>query len=107
MSAPGDKEETVSKGKKNIYVCGHCGVEIVTEAVVDGKGLMPFVAKCDMCGRLLLSSFCDVDQSQKPTHEWYKQNPTERADIAKTPHGVAMLRDHVDRGGLLLREIVK
>lgn len=91
------------RGKKNVYTCGKCGEKMVTVDLDDG--VAPFMTDCAKCGGFMTSAFYAVDQSLLSTHEWYSPGPNERARMAKTARGLGTLRDHVNRGGLLLREI--
>lgn len=93
----------VSKGKKNVYTCGHCGAKTVTIDV--DEGVTPFMIDCDECGKLMTSSFYKVDQDLEPTHEWYRPNEEKRKQLATSLAGFALLREYVDRGGLILRKV--
>lgn len=89
------------QGKKNIYVCQLCFGHIVT--VDTDHGTTPFMIECkvtDGCRGLMESSFYRVfDQRIKPSHEWYKPEAAEVAE--KSVH----IKQHVEMGGLLLREV--
>ncbi len=92
--------QTTDRPRLNVYTCsaGHQTVTIDRD-----KGTTPFMIGCvesgRLCNRDAMSSCYQVDQSLVPTHEWYA--PTERQ--AKRLHPAE--RDHVERGGLLLRRI--
>lgn len=86
--------------KKNIYTCEGCGAHIVTVDVDDGT--TPYLTPCTEtsgCGRLMRSSLYRVDQNMKPSHEWYR--PSSTAEFSQHT------RDHVEKGGLLLRRITQ
>lgn len=90
------------KGKKNIYVCpkGHNTVTIDTD-----EGVTPFMLRCRQkdddgkhnCTEMARSSMYQVDQNITAEYEWYKPdnlkgfNPEEK--------------DHIRRGGLIIRKI--
>lgn len=90
----------------NVYMCSKKH-RLVTVDVA--KGVTPFTVPCrvDGCeeftrsgfyGRLYGVGFLQGLGSCQPTHEWYSPAPDEREDLSDWE------RDHVDRGGLLLRE---
>ncbi len=85
----------------NVYVCPKCKGETITINAVDG--LTPFLIKCRSVGgcheEMAQSSFYRVDQNLIPTYEWYRPD---QAELAGLDEGV---RDHVQRGGLILRRI--
>lgn len=86
----------MGKGHNNTYVCPR-GHRTVTVALEDG--VTPFMLKCRSrgCNEFGQSSFfADECQREKPTHEWYKPD----LDAEKLSEEE---RDHVERGGLLLR----
>lgn len=91
-----------NQGKINVYICS-CGAEMVTRDVDDG--VTPFMTDCEKCGKFMQSSFYKVDQGLQPTHEWYRPGPEMRKKLSTSLAGFKLLRDHVDRGGLILREI--
>ena len=88
-------------GKKNIYVCQTCFGHIVTRDVCDG--VTPFMLKCRAtqdCNGSMESSFYRVfRQDIRASYEWYSPDLPERASLS---HGV---REHVAKGGLLLRAV--
>ncbi len=93
------------KGKLNIYTCEMCKGTLVT--IDRDEGVTPFLTACrepgckDAKGRpsLAQSSMYRVSQHLFPSHEWYRPNAIERARLSPGT------RDHVDNGGLILREI--
>ena len=112
--------------KLNIYTCNTCGGRIVTVDLVEGT--TPFMVGCRVtehdaklranedglaieelrglwdtlkCKGDMYSSFYRVPpDAPEPTWEWYKPDAKE---YAKLP--LVTRRDHVDKGGLLLRRI--
>lgn len=103
MSSP-EKEIMEQKQAINIYVCRSCGKETVTINDVDGT--TPFMILCtdETCQSGVANSrFYPPSAQQKlPTHEWYRPSQEELA--AK---GDEILSEHVQRGGLVLREITE
>ena len=96
-----------SEGKINAYRClgssvmfpkgksGGCGYRMVT---IDREtGVTPFLTQCPNCQGEAQSSMYRVPAGLQPTHEWYRPDSLE----GLPPHS----RDHVLKGGLLLREI--
>lgn len=84
------------KGKKNIYTCSTCGAKIITVDL--DEGTTPMFLSCRAtpnCAGRMSSAMYQVDQTQQPTHEWYK--PTGKVRGA--------FREHVERGGLLIRVV--
>lgn len=61
------------------------------------EGVTPFMVKCGNCGRMAFSKMYRIAVDIAPTHEWYRPDET-----AELPEGT---REHVARGGLLLRPI--
>lgn len=85
-------------GRKNIYTCTSCGAHIVTED--RDEGVTPFMIACripaPICGGMMQSSMYYVfDQRMLAGWEWYKPTAVEVLTDGE--------RDHVERGGLLLR----
>lgn len=85
-------------GKKNIYTCDKCFGHIVTVDV--DQGVTPFMLKCRatlFCDGVMQSSMYRVfDQRMKAAFEWYRP-----CVLELVPENA---RDHVAKGGLLLRE---
>jgi hypothetical protein len=93
-----------AKGAINVYVCQTCGGRITTRN--RDAGTTPFIVRCrstEGCSGDMFSSFYRVDQLQAPTHEWYR--PTSAGERKKLED--PGLCDHVERGGLLLRELAE
>lgn len=103
------------KGKLNVYICpaGHQTVTVDRD-----EGTTPFMTGCTMlgCEQTATSHFYRVPQTLKATHEWFAPTPEELEVFCKSAverlrpkwgpaaDGVAdNIRDHVTRGGLLLR----
>ncbi len=84
-----------NSSRKNAYECGQCGSYIVT---VDLEpGVTPFMVSCGTCGAGATSKFYRVHASLTPTHEWYRPEAFD---------GLSRWAiDHVEKGGLLLRQI--
>lgn len=87
------------KGCKNIYVCERCSGHIVTVDLEDG--VTPFLIRCEAtyaCEGMMKSSFYRVqDQTIRASHEWYRPTIVMHIDQWE--------REHVAKGGLLLRKI--
>jgi hypothetical protein len=86
--------------KINTYRCDTCRKQIVV-AHVD-EGVTPMFLLCratPLCPGRMTSAMYRCDQTLEPTHEWYK--PT------KLPPKGSVMRQHVQMGGLLLREKAK
>ena len=88
-------------GKRNIYVCEQCFGHVVTVDLVEG--VTPFMMECRAtagCKGAMQSSFYRVfDQRMKPAFEWYKPDAAEMATLKPWS------KEHVDKGGLLIRQI--
>lgn len=85
------------KGRINQYTCEVCGGVITT--IDRDDGTTPMILNCRAtpgCPGTSISSMYRVDQTLTPDHEWYKP--------ARLPRN-RNLRDHVERGGLLIRPI--
>lgn len=93
-----DKARTTDQ-RLNIYTCTECRGHIVTKDV--DEGVTPFMISCEAkidCLGAMESSFYRVwDQRIAPSHHWYKPGPAEHAAL------IPGYREHVDKGGLLLR----
>lgn len=88
------------KGKKNRYVCNCCQGEIVT-IDIDG-GVTPYLLLCRAtpgCRGAMLSQWYQGAESLEPGWEFYHPEPEEYSRLARN------YKEHVDKGGLLLREI--
>jgi hypothetical protein len=83
-------------GQINAYVCGSQHAVWTRNA---DDGTTPFIIRCPVpeCGREARSAFYRVPQDVDTSHEWYR--PTDLRGL--TPGE----RDHVGRGGLLLRQV--
>lgn len=86
------------KHRLNIYTCDECRRHIVTRDIE--HGVSPFMIGCEAtpgCKGMMRSSMYRVfDQTMAETHHWYR------------PESLELLgdweRDHVEKGGLLLRK---
>ncbi len=87
---------TEQAGMVNAYLCGN--QHAVWTLNVD-DGTTPFIIRCPVpdCGGESRSSFYRVSQDVETSHEWYRPASTR----GLTPGE----RDHVQRGGLLLRQV--
>lgn len=89
--------------KLNAYECDGesfkgtkgCGSYIVT--IDRHPGVTPFMLKCGNCGGFAHSKMYRVQPDLTPTHEWYR--PEKASDVP------LLARDHVAKGGLVLRAI--
>ncbi len=97
------------QGKKNRYTCERDPKHVVTTVDRDA-GTTPFMIACETCKNagfagktyrypMMVSSMYRVPQGYPATHEWYAPDKAERD--RETP----AVRQHIDMGGLLLREI--
>lgn len=88
------------KDQLNAYTCRKCGGQITTIDRDEGTTFFGIGCKATIeCDGVMYSSFYRVDQTMKPSWEWYKPEPREMYGKS------AGLRHHVQLGGLLLREI--
>jgi hypothetical protein len=81
--------------KINTYTCpkGHVTVTIDRE-----YGVTPMMLGCQQnCTEMARSGWYRVSQDLKPEYEWYKPKTTKGLNINE--------KDHVERGGLLLKKI--
>lgn len=89
------------KGKKNVYLCRHCGHGFITQDV--HIGVRPFMVPCqnEKCGEMATSCCYNIPQDFlahfNAAFEWYK--PTMAEATLKGPGTV----DHVKKGGLIMR----
>lgn len=87
-----------SKGKINIYKCasGHNNITINAD-----EGVTPMIISCreKNCGKNATSMFYNVRQDLKPRFEWYRPPASKKLNRYEA--------EHVNQGGLLLREIPK
>ena len=92
--------EVSNEGKLNIYTCKVCRGHIVT--IDRDAGVTPFSLKCRVtegCRGLMNSSVYRVfDQTMRPSHEWYRPSAKELSTM------IAQAKEHVERGGLILRK---
>jgi len=87
--------------KVNVYTCpdGH-----ITKTVDVDAGVTPFMHKCSKCNKWATSSFHkDIARNEEPVEEWYRPTLEETLKLANN----TALLDHVLKGGLLCRKIVK
>jgi hypothetical protein len=102
------------KGKKNIYQCQTCLGLICT--VDRDKGVTPFMIDCKStpgCKGPMQSSFYMTHPMLVPTFEWFRPSGEELAATCASLTGpyaeqrTAAYVDHVNRGGLILRPIMR
>lgn len=82
----------------NQYRCKECGGTITT--IDRDPGVTPFMLACRAtggCNGTMLSSTYRVAPGLTPDHEWYKPDSLKGLSPG--------MRDHVERGGLLIRKI--
>lgn len=93
------RQSTEPHGKRNIYTCDACFGHVVTVDLVEG--VTPFLIGCKAtpgCSGMMQSSMYRVfDQRMRPGFEWFK--PTKEETMALHTWS----RDHVAKGGLILR----
>ena len=85
----------------NVYTCpdGH-----ITKTVDVDAGVTPFMHKCSKCNKWATSSFYKgIAPNEEPVEEWYRPTLEETLKLANN----TALLDHVLKGGLLCRKIVK
>lgn len=85
-------------GKENVYdcKCGWCAKTIDRDC-----GVTPFLIRCENCNELAQSRFYILSlewRMRRNTHEWYRPHNCENLSSQE--------REHVLKGGLLLRKIV-
>lgn len=88
-------------GRRNIYTCQTCRRHIVTVDLIDGTS--PFLLGCratpGCTGKMQSSMYRVFDQEMRATHEWYRPTGDELAALT------GWSADHVQQGGLMLREV--
>lgn len=106
------------KGEENVYTCQKCGCFTVT--IDTDEGVTPFMLDCRASGR---EGDCDgmaesafYPKGPRPAHipapswEWYKVERWEvigehRVETREYHNLDPGLKDHVDKGGLLIRKL--
>lgn len=92
------------KGQENVYTCTKCGG--FTTTIDRDEGVTPFMIRCrakDGCDGWAQSSF--YPKGPRPAHipppsiEWYRPSQEEIAGLDPA------MREHVGKGGLLMRAI--
>jgi hypothetical protein len=95
---PANENAEYFKGRLNIYTCEACRGHIVTRDV--DAGVTPFMIRCEAtadCKGMMQSSFYRVyEQKMRASHVWYRPSSPQFLS--------AWEREHVERGGLLLRK---
>jgi len=97
---PDDFAAQCPVGKKNIYVCDTCRGHIVTVDI--DAGVTPFiVSRCRSTpgceGKMTSSLYRVFDQTMRADFEWYRPPAAQQISDGE--------RQHVRKGGLLLREV--
>jgi hypothetical protein len=96
LDGAGDRAGFV--GHVNIYTCDACRGHIVTRDLE--RGVTPFMLRCEAtegCTGTMTSSMYRVfDQNMLEDYQWYR--PTEDQQLTDWE------REHVSKGGLLLRK---
>jgi hypothetical protein len=97
------------KGNLNAYICDKLHATITVTA---NDGTTPMFISCPECEGKSTSRMGKIDSSFKPTFEWFTPNEKEiEEEIDKcsnpTNRGLvsSAVKEHVKRGGLLLRKI--
>jgi hypothetical protein len=97
--------------KINAYVCFNLHITVTKN--VD-EGVTPMFIACPKCFKQAISMMYNVNQSSKPTQQWYKPTRDEIVAEAKAVtknFNVSFLdvfnnlQDHVSKGGLLMKEL--
>lgn len=88
------------EGKINVYFCPKCLRPNITRDKDEGTTPMFTICFEDDCDGQATSAMYMVRQTLHPSHEWYTPDEAERAGIKNLG-----ALDHVEQGGLLLREI--
>lgn len=94
-------------GALNRYICD--SIKAHTIVTVDlTEGVTPYMIECEQCMstrglRMFMRSqfYRNVGAEERITHEWYKPDLLERAQLDENT------RNHVEMGGLLLRRRVQ
>lgn len=105
------------KGMKDAYICNNLHYVITLHK---DDGTTPMFMNCPICKERATSRMGQVNQNLPATYEWFKPTPAELdAEIKKfieqnkftdkkqIEQVTAGYKDHVGRGGLLLRPIVQ
>ena len=86
-------------GRRNIYLCDHCGHAMVSEE--RDKGVTPMFTECDTCGgqasSLMYACPQEILANAKPAIVWHKLSEPELAVLP------ASVQSHARSGGLLPR----
>lgn len=86
-----------SENKTNIYECTACFRPVVT--IDRDNGVTPMFIACPVCKEMSHSHMYLVDQSLRPTHEFY------RPPFSTFKKLFGSEQYHVGQGGLMLRKI--
>lgn len=86
----------------NQYICPSCEKSLFTIDLIEG-GVTPFMIRCVYCKSDMMQSMfyrCKQDESLV-THEWY------RPDKGAMQRLSSEVREHIKKGGLILRKKTK
>ena len=86
------------RGAKNRYDCQACGKSIVT--VNADSGTTPFMVACRAtpgCSGAMYSAMYQIPQTMLAGFEWFKPSKLKKYDRYD--------REHIKKGGLILREL--
>ena len=87
----------------NVYTCKVCGSERITKDI--HTGVTPMFMPCTQdngdCTGIAVSGMYSTPISKEAGWEWYRPNTLEFGNLQRAGHH----RDHVMRGGLLIREV--
>lgn len=94
------------QGRENVYTCQKCGGRVTT--IDRDEGVTPFMIGHrevgSDCKGLMHSAFYPEGPRPShiaaPTYEWYKPDEQEYKTLRRAS------KEHVDKGGLLLRRIL-
>lgn len=96
----GDKQGF--KNKINGWICERC--RKVHVCIDVDSGITPFIIKCKMtqsCNGIAYSCMYRLVTNLPPQFEWYRPKPEENFE------GNSALIEHINRGGLIIRDIRK
>ncbi len=82
-------------GKKNVYICEHCGHGFVT--LDCEEGVTPFMTGCLNCGALAKSMMYNIPQQLlgTPAVRWIRPK---KSTWGRFPPGI---QQHLEKGGLI------
>lgn len=93
-----EKHSEKCDNRCNVYTCRSCGHQVKT--VDENFGVTPMFITCDKCNDMMNSAmYKDTLPNERPTKGWYRPSFAEFQSLSE--YG----RNHVLKGGLLLRDI--